>query len=325
MKRSFLPFICLGLSLSLFTSTSSQAEEKLSVLGTTEFVADWVRQVAGEEFVVGAIISGDADPHTFSPSPRDMEQVNKAKTIFSIGLGYESWLNALKPPRVEELSKHGVDLLDWQAGEKKESHDHGHHHHHHHEDHAGHEHHKHHDHEADPHFWTDVEQVRAILPAIVEILSELKPDSAEAFQANAQAYDEVLAELGAGIGKSMQAVSPEQRIIVTGHHSFAYFARRYGFEHASPLGTSTDTLDPAAGRLGAMLKFLEARKPVALFSEDGDPDATLESLSRESGIPIADEPILVDGFATGQVRVASYVEMMEHNSRVFLRLLSAAE
>ena len=70
--------------------------DKIKVVTTTNFVADWVENVGGNRVEVFSLVPTGADPHGFQPGARDVARVADADLVFSVGLGLEdSWLNDL--------------------------------------------------------------------------------------------------------------------------------------------------------------------------------------------------------------------------------------
>ena len=70
--------------------------EKISVVTTSNILADWVRTVGGDRVDVFSLLPANADPHTYQPGARDIARVADADLIFSIGLSLETgWLEEL--------------------------------------------------------------------------------------------------------------------------------------------------------------------------------------------------------------------------------------
>ena len=68
----------------------------IQVVATTNFVADWVRQVGGERVEVFGLLPPGGDPHSFQPGARDVARVADAEVVFTVGLGLEAvWLEDL--------------------------------------------------------------------------------------------------------------------------------------------------------------------------------------------------------------------------------------
>ena len=70
--------------------------EPISVVVTTNIVADWVENIGGEHVDVLSLLPVGADPHTFQPGAQAVARVADADLVLSIGLGLEeSWLHDL--------------------------------------------------------------------------------------------------------------------------------------------------------------------------------------------------------------------------------------
>ncbi len=63
---------------------------------TTNFVADWAREVGGDRVEVFGLLEPGADPHTFLPGARDVAKVADADLVLTVGLELEAeWLEDL--------------------------------------------------------------------------------------------------------------------------------------------------------------------------------------------------------------------------------------
>ena len=66
-----------------------QETDKVSVVTTTNIMADWVSNVAGDSVEVCSLGPIGADPHTFQPGARDVARIAEADLVLSVGLGLE--------------------------------------------------------------------------------------------------------------------------------------------------------------------------------------------------------------------------------------------
>ena len=70
--------------------------EPISVVVTTNIVADWVENIGGEYVDVFSLVPVGADPHSFQPGAQDVAKIADAELVLSVGLGLEeSWLKEL--------------------------------------------------------------------------------------------------------------------------------------------------------------------------------------------------------------------------------------
>ena len=76
--------------------SETMESEPISVVVTTNIVADWVKNIGGEHVDVFSLVPVGADPHTFQPGAQAVARVADADLVLSIGLGLEeSWLHDL--------------------------------------------------------------------------------------------------------------------------------------------------------------------------------------------------------------------------------------
>ena len=73
-----LPWCLSAVLLAGFSSQGyaqeSHGGEKVVVASTTQ-IADFARQIVGDRWIVECILSPGADPHTYQPTPDDVEKV----------------------------------------------------------------------------------------------------------------------------------------------------------------------------------------------------------------------------------------------------------
>lgn len=95
---------------------------------------------------------------------------------------------------------------------------------------------------------------------------------------------EALAALDADVVEIVAGLSDEQRILVTNHQVFGYFADRYDFEVVGaviPSGTTLDTT--SGGELDAFADLIEAEGVQAIFSDTSASDELIQTLAAEVG------------------------------------------
>jgi len=252
MKRTLTLLILMLFTISLSLSScstpptqTSQPSATLKVVATTTLVGDVVQQVGGDLIDLTTLLTPGIDPHTFQPTPQDVASLTAAQVIFANGAGLEEFLESLADSagvadRVVHLDE-GIELISSHAEEHEGEHHHeeGEDHHHH----AG----------GDPHLWTDPNNVILWTQTIASKLSALDPAHASVYAKNAEQYTRQLHELDGWIRQQVAEIPEDQRVIVTDHLLFAYFAERYGFHQAGAIipGYST-AAEPSAQELAAL-------------------------------------------------------------------------
>ncbi len=187
------------------------------------------------------------------------------------------------------------------------------------EDAHGHDHHEHGS--EDPHFWFDPLRVRAAVTGLAQAMGAADPEHAEIYAERAHRYDHELEELHSWIIEQVSMLSAEQRVLVTSHDSFQYFAHLYDFEIVGTiipsLGTSAEIEAQALARLVDTIKDHGVN---AIFTE-ALTDKLAANLAQETGVGI------VVRLYTGSLGVPgsgaeTYIDMMRHNVETMVQALS---
>ena len=78
------------------SETRQTTSPSVSVVTTTNIMADWVSNVGGDNVDVFSLVPVGADPHTFQPGAKDVARVARADLVLSVGLSLErAWLKDL--------------------------------------------------------------------------------------------------------------------------------------------------------------------------------------------------------------------------------------
>jgi len=221
------------------------------------------------------LVQPGASPHGYSLRPSEAQALEKADAVFWVGEGLEPWLEgsleALAGDAivVELMEADGTTELPFREGAtfEKHSHDEDEHHEDAGEDHAkegdqGHEEEKHAGH--DPHGWLDPENGRAWIDAIAATLSDLDPDNAETYRANAQtgkdkivaAINQVVADLNSVRGKPF----------IVFHDAYQYFETRFNVPAAGSIKLG-DATDPSPARIKEVHQKVQDLNITCVFSE----------------------------------------------------------
>ena len=135
----------------------------------------------------------------------------------------------------------------------------------------------------DPHFWFDPIRVKVAVDEIVGFLSAIDPDGADHYASRASAYNASLDELHAWTQTQVEAIAEEDRLLVTSHDSFGYFALLYDFEVVGViLGITTD-VEPSAEDLIELIHEVEESGAKAIFGETTISERLAETVASETG------------------------------------------
>ena len=262
-------------------SWESMESEPISVVVTTNIVADWVENIGGEHVDVFSLVPVGADPHSFQPGAQDVAKIADAELVLSVGLGLEeSWLKELlenaarDPSTIVELGE-VVDPIEFGESHREEVEEgaEGE------EDHEGHG-------IDDPHFWFDPLRVKSAVNDIAARLSVLDPGRGDTFGDNASAYSERLDDLHAWTEEQVGLVPKGRRLLVTSHDSLGYFANLYGFEVVGVILSITTEVEPSAGDLAELIHEIEEYSVAAVFGETTVSERLAETVAAESGAKV---------------------------------------
>ena len=132
---------------------------------------------------------------------------------------------------------------------------------------AGHDHADGHDHShagPDPHAWLDPQNAALWLGLIARELSELDPENADLYAANAAAGQAELAALSEEIAARLAPLADRPFLVF--HDAYQYFENRFGIAAAGALSIS-DASDPGPARLVELRALAQEQGAVCVFSE----------------------------------------------------------
>jgi zinc/manganese transport system substrate-binding protein len=164
----------------------------------------------------------------------------------------------------------------------------------------------------DPHVWTVPTNVMYWTLMVRDTLSDLDPDNAAIYAANADAYLAELETLEVEIRTAIESVAPENRVLVTNHEAFGYFAATYGFEVVSAILPGGGTAaDPSASEIAGVIDTVNAESVPAIFTETTVRDEIAQQIASETGAEIF---LLYSGsLGDADSPAATYLDYMRYN------------
>lgn len=285
----------------------SEDGPSVKVVATNSILGDIVRNVGGEGVEVVTLVGRDGDAHTFEPEPSDNATLADADAVFENGLEFEPWLDDLYESSGSDASRVVVTAAIEPLSVAEEEHaEEG-------EEHAVEEEHEHG--EDDPHVWHDVNNAILMVESIREALVEIDPENAENYEANAENYLSELEELDADVRARIEPIPEKNRILVTSHDTFGYFAARYDFEVDTALSSaSTEASDPSAGETAKMVQRIRSTGAPAIFTENVTNPALMEAVAREAGVELA-PTLYTDALGEEDGEAGTYIEMIQYNAK----------
>ncbi len=298
MERAGAGALGLAVLLGLAGPARSEAPE---VVVTIKPVHSLVASVMGDVGAPSLLLKGAASPHSYSLRPSDAKALNRAKLIFWVGEGMETFLveplDALSgQARLVEIAElPEIELLEAREGGAWEVHAHEDHaEHEDHEDHAEADHHDeshghaeshehaekahadeekahehaehagHAEHDKNLHLWLDPHNAEVIVKATVKALGDADPANAERYQANGKATLAELEALDGELRRDLSAVKDTPFVVF--HDAYHYFEAHYGLTAVGSISVD-EGRTPGAKRLREVREKIVQTGARCVFSE----------------------------------------------------------
>ena len=284
-----------------------------TIVVTTNILGDVVENLTGGVVEVITIMPVGADPHDFQASAQQVNAMRSAEALIVNGLNFEEGLldvidaaEADGVPVYEAVS--AVSTIEFGAK--------GHGDHEGHDDHddEGHDDHGHSG--DDPHFFTDPARMAEAVHGIAEFLiANVDGIDASALEEAAEMYEGELKALDTEVANLVDSIPESNRVLITNHAVFGYFADRYGLEVAGAIIPSGSTLDgTSAGELAELAALIEMEGVLAIFSDTSASEAVAQALADEVG-EVAVVALFTESLGDADSEGATYVDMVRTNAQ----------
>ncbi len=281
--------------------------QRIQVVATVAMVTDIVKQVVGDRADVIGLLSEGIDPHLYHPTSNDVQKLRNADVIFHGGLMLEGRME----DSFRSLKKSGkrvvavAESLD-PAILRKPAEFEGH---------------------FDPHVWMDVSLWSQCVEAVAKEMSEHDTAHAAEYTDRATTYRQELVQLDEYARKVIASIPEEQRVLVTAHDAFGYFARAYGMQVKSVQGISTES-EAGVADINSLVDFLVERKIGAIFVESSVSDKGLRAViegaaQRGWKIRVGGE-LFSDAMGSAGTYEGTYIGMIDHNATTIARELGGS-
>ncbi|WP_425098021.1 metal ABC transporter solute-binding protein, Zn/Mn family [Tropicibacter sp. S64] len=297
--------VLTGLLATPLLARPGFAAAPASVIATTGMIADAARAIAGDLADVRALMGPGVDPHGYRQTRSDIAAMARADLVLANGLYLEAQLEEFLTGLAQRLP---VRLVAEALPEDMRLS---------HADYAG---------RYDPHIWMAPPLWRYAVEATRDALSEVRPDHAETFAANAVHYLAQIDALNTYAQETLGKVPESARILVTAHDAFRYFGRSYDFEVEGIQGISTES-EAGLQRIGALVDLLVERGIKAVFVESSVSDRNMRALIEGAAaqgheVRIGGE-LFSDAMGEPGTYEGTYIGMIDHNVTTIAAALGA--
>ncbi|MBO3086858.1 metal ABC transporter substrate-binding protein [Cellulomonas dongxiuzhuiae] len=261
-RRSRLLAAVLALPVLVTAACSASPGED----GTVQALASFyplqmvTQEVGGDRVTVSSLTPPGAEPHDVELSPAQVASVGAAQLVVHQS-GFQPAVDdavaQASPEHVVDAAVH-ADL----AGDAEDVDDHG----------------------ADPHFWLDPTRLAAVADDVATALSEIDPDGADVYRANADALTARLTALDEAYTAGLATC--ERRVVVTSHEAFGYLADRYDLELVGISGVDPET-EPSPARLREVGDVVRDEGVTTIFFETLVSPKVAQTLAADLGVEAA--------------------------------------
>lgn len=261
-----------------------------------EFVTE---RIAGDMVEVTNLLAPGADGHDLELSPQQVATVGQADLLV-----YQSKYQASFDAAVDQQASGRVlDTADFLELRPAAGHGHADDEHAQDEDADGHDHGS-----FDPHVWLDPMNIAEIGNHVAAELSELDPDNATHYQANAEALTADMTALDGDFATGL--VNCRTITFVTNHAAFGYLADRYALHMVGISGLSTEE-EPSPARIAEVQQIAQDNDLTTIFYETTVSPKVAEIIAADLGL----ETDVLDPLEThsDESRGDNYIEVMHSN------------
>lgn len=274
---------------------NEDGDEKLQVVGDFTIISDIAQKVGGDRVEVYNVIPQGEEPHEWDPSPNDMKNTADADVFFYFGWNLEgldsdksNWvykmLNAADKDKDDDnvfALSDGIDQLELHTKEF-----------------AG---------TPNPHGFNTPKNGITMVENARDAYIEIDPDHKEVYEENAEKLLKQLEDLDQQYTEKISAIPKKERILMTSERSFQYIANQYGLKEGFIWERDGENVGTPEQVKNA-IEFVKENKPNALFVEYTSDKRPMNTVSEETGVPVAGSLYSED---LGEAD--NYVDYLQHN------------
>ena len=291
MKKNFLFLflsflICLN-ATSCKKNVYKKEPNKEVILASFTVLADIIKNVAKNDFVVKSITKPGIEVHGYQPTPSDLVKASKAFVFIDNGFGFELWaekfVSNLNVKRVTISDRLDPIFINEDFYKGKPN----------------------------PHAWISPKRGMIYVDIIVESLSELKPSKAELFRNNGKIYKNKIAKVDKDFSLFINNLEKDKRYLVSCEGAFSYLTNDYGLTEAYLWPVNAESqITPK--RMARTISLVKNKNIPAVFCETTVNNESQMIVVSETGAKFGGD-LYVDSLSRDEDLANTYLKMLQHN------------
>ncbi|MGY2028331.1 metal ABC transporter substrate-binding protein [Nocardia gipuzkoensis] len=279
----------LAFTLTACAGSGAGPNERPVVLTTFTVLADIARNVAGEHLTVESITKAGAEIHGYEPTPGDIKKASKADLIVDNGLNLEAWfaqfVSDVRVPHVVVSEGVAPMPIGEDAYQGKPN----------------------------PHAWMSPQNAQIYVDNMVRAFSDLAPGHAADFRANGERYKTELRQVQDELTRTLNALPPNERALVTCEGAFSYLARDAGLTEKYIWAVNAEQ-QATPQQIASAIDFVRQQRVPAVFCESTVSDAPMRRVVEATGAAFGGV-LYVDSLSEADGPVPTYLALLRHDAQ----------
>ena len=227
---------------------------------------------AGSPVEIEGIVPEGVNSHTYEPTPGAAAALETADVVFLNGLKLEVPTRQLAVANVDDgvaVCELGDDVLpeddyifDFSFPESAGS--------------------------PNPHLWTNPPMALEYAAVVRDVLSAVDPANADLYEANYDAFADRVEALDAATRAATATIPSGERLLLTYHDAYAYFAEEYGWEVVGAVQPSSFN-EPTPREVATLIEQVRDLGVAAIFGSEVFPSPVLRQIADETGVDYVDD------------------------------------
>ncbi|MBO8218797.1 metal ABC transporter substrate-binding protein [Prochlorococcus marinus] len=283
----FTAILLLSLAAGSCKRISNKNQNEEVILASFTVLADIIKNVSKDDFIVRSIVKPGVEVHGYQPTPSDLVKASSAFVFVDNGFGFELWaekfISNLKVKRI--TVSEGLDpiFISEDSYEGKPN----------------------------PHAWISPKRGMLYVDIIVESLSELRPSKRELFEENGRIYKDKLSTIDKEFSLFINNLNKEKRYLVSCEGAFSYLTNDYGLEEVYLWPVNAESqITPK--RMARTISIVKDKNVQAVFCESTVSNESQMVVVNETGASFGGD-LFVDSLSEDSGPASSYIKMLKHN------------